>query len=224
MTGLFVTGTGTDVGKTYVTAGLIRALVAGGRAVEALKPVVSGFDPLAPEGSDPAELLAAAGLALTAESLKRISPWRYGAPLSPPLAARREGRELDGSAVIGLCRERAQAADDRLLIVEGAGGVMSPLDDRLTMLDLATGLDLPVLLVAGSYLGTISHTLTAAAVLRAAGVRVLAVAVSETPDAPPLEETLEAMRALLGDTPVVAVMRGGTVPGELVGLLSDTSL
>ncbi|MDB5431700.1 MAG: bioD [Caulobacter sp.] len=220
MAGVFVTGTGTDVGKTYVTAGLIRALVAGGRAVEALKPVVSGFDPAEPEGSDPAELLAAAGVALTPGALERISPWRYAAPLSPPLAARREGRELDGTAVIGLCRERVQAAGDRLLIVEGAGGVMSPLDERLTMLDLAVELGLPVLLVAGSYLGTISHTLTAVAVLRAAGVKVLAVAVSESLDAPPLEETLEALRAFLPGMPVGAVSRGGTVPADLVGLVS----
>jgi dethiobiotin synthetase len=220
MAGLFITGTGTDVGKTYVTAGLIRALTAAGRPLDLLKPVVSGFDPDHPEGSDPAELLAAAGLPLTPETLEAISPWRYRAPLSPPLAARLQGSALDAGAVIGLCKRRAAEAGERLLLAEGAGGVMSPLDDELTMLDLARELGLPVLLVAGSYLGTISHTLTAAAVLAAAGAPLLAVAVSESPDAPALDETLDALRRHLGGTPVHVVERGGAVPQPLFDLVA----
>lgn len=77
MAALFITGTGTDIGKTYVTAGLIRALRASGRAVEVLKPVVSGFDPQAPDGSDPAVLLEALGMTWSAEALEHISPWQF---------------------------------------------------------------------------------------------------------------------------------------------------
>ncbi|HEY3696679.1 dethiobiotin synthase [Phenylobacterium sp.] len=222
MPALFVTGTGTDVGKTYVCAALLRALAARGHAVDALKPVVSGFDPAALEDSDPAVLLRALGRPVTPQALAALSPWRFAAPLSPPLAARREGRALSATEVIGLCRERAGAAHDRLLLVEGAGGVMSPLDETATMLDLAAALQAPALLVAGSYLGTISHTLTAAAALRGAGVDLAAVAVSESLDAPPLGETVEALARFL-DVPVFAIPRGGEAPAELVGRLTPAA-
>jgi dethiobiotin synthetase len=88
---VFVSGTGTDIGKTFVTAALIHELRRRGRAVDALKPVVSGFDPAQLAASDPGVFLAALGRAPTAAALDRIAPWRYSAPLSPDMAARREG-------------------------------------------------------------------------------------------------------------------------------------
>lgn len=213
---LFITGAGTDVGKTWVTAALIRALIAEGRPVQAFKPVVSGFDPAAPQGSDPAMLLEALGEPLTPSSLDRMSPLRFYAPLSPPLAARREGAVLTAQTVIDLCRGRMAEAGDDLLLIEGAGGTMSPLDDDQTMLDLAIALGAPTVLVAGSYLGTISHTLTALAALRAAGVIVSAIVISESLDAPPLSETLEALTRFSRPTPVLAVGRGeGLTPAQL---------
>jgi dethiobiotin synthetase len=216
MAALFITGTGTDIGKTYVTAGLIRALRASGRAVEVLKPVVSGFDPQAPDGSDPAVLLEALGMTWSAEALEHISPWQFLAPLSPPLAANREGRALDRAEVIALCRDRIIRAEDRLLLIEGAGGVMSPLDDDHTMLDLARALQIPVLLVSGSYLGTISHTLTAALALRSTGVEMLAVVISESVDGPPLDETVQILRRFLHDVPVITIRRGEAAPTDLL--------
>jgi dethiobiotin synthetase len=213
MPALFIAGTGTDVGKTYVTASLIGALRAAGVAVDALKPVVSGFDLGAPEGSDPAVLLRALGRRWSPETLAEISPWRFRAPLSPPLAAAREGASLSADRVIDLCRERAaRTPDGTWLLVESAGGIMSPLDDRQTMLDLAAALGAPVLLVAGSYLGTISHTLTAAAVLAAAGLTLAAVVVSEAADqSPPLGETVAAVAGRLRPTPVIGLRRGGAM-------------
>lgn len=216
MAALFITGTGTDVGKTYVTAGLIRALRTRGRAVEVLKPVVSGFDPQAPDGSDPAVLLKASGIAWSPEALEHISPWRFAAPLSPPLAAQREGRTLDSAEVIALCRDRIALARDRLLLIEGAGGVMSPLDDDRTMLDLAKALKTPVLLVAGSYLGTISHTLTALQTLSSAGLSPLAVVVSENLNSPPIEETLEGLCPFAGANSLFAVGRGQLISNQMV--------
>jgi dethiobiotin synthetase len=220
MPAVFVTGTGTDVGKTYVTAALLRAMTASGLLADALKPVVSGFDPASPEGSDPAVLLQALGRPVTPETLAAMSPWRFAAPLSPPLAAQREGRILSAAEVTRLCRDRVAAAHDRLLLVEGAGGVMSPLDDGATMLDLAGALALPALLVAGSYLGTLSHVLTAAVALRGAGVELLAVAMSESLDAPPLDETIAALRRFLPDVPVIAIRRDATAPEALVRRLA----
>jgi dethiobiotin synthetase len=196
---LFIAGTGTDVGKTYVTASLIRGLRATGAAVDALKPVVSGFDPEAPAGSDPAVLLDALGRAWSPDSLAEIAPWRFRAPLSPPLAAAREGVRLSGDMVVARCIQRAaQRTAGAWLLIESAGGIMSPLDDRLTMLDLAVMLGAPVLLVAGSYLGTISHTLTAAAVIEAAGLELMGVVVSEGgAETPPLKETVAALEGRL---------------------------
>lgn len=216
MPGLFIAGTGTDIGKTYVTAALARALRAQGRSVEALKPVVSGFDPRRPAGSDPAILLDAMGVALSDDSLERMSPWRFAAPVSPPLAARMEGRSLEASDVVDLCRRRVAAAGDGVLLVEGAGGVMSPLDDDHTMLDLIAALDLPTLLVAGSYLGSISHTLTALHVLRARTGQRPAIVVSESLAGPSLDSTLGALERLAPEVPIFAVPRGGQIPPSLL--------
>lgn len=206
---LFIAGTGTDVGKTFVTASLIRGLRAAGVAVDALKPVVSGFDPDAPRGSDPAVLLEALGRDWSPQALAEIAPWRFREPLSPPLAAAREGAHLSGEVVIAHCQDRAaRTPEGTWLLVESAGGIMSPLDERRTMLDLAAALKAPVLLVAGSYLGTISHTLTAAAVIEAAALTLALVVVSESSaNPPPLQETVTAMVERMRPAPVIGLGR-----------------
>lgn len=207
MTALSIAGAGTDIGKTYVTAGLIRALRKAGVAVDALKPVVSGIDEADPAGSDPARLLAALGRPVTAETVAEMSPLRYRAPQSPPLAARMEGRVLRFEEVLTLCQDRL-AATPGLLLIETAGGVMSPLDDSRTGLDLLQALGGPVLLVSGSYLGGISHALTALEVIRGRGLAVAALVVSESEgDAPPFDETVKAIADFAGEVPVFAVRR-----------------
>lgn len=216
MPGLFIAGTGTDIGKTYITAALVRALRAEGQSVEALKPVVSGFDPARPAGSDPAILLEAMGVALNDESLNRISPWRFTAPVSPPLAAQMESRTLEASAVENLCQRRVAAAGVGLLLVEGAGGVMSPLDDGHTMLDLIAALGLRTLLVAGSYLGSISHTLTAVHALRSLAGQRPAIAISESASGPSLDSTMSTLKTLAPEVPAFAVLRGGQIPPSLL--------
>ncbi len=205
---LFVTATGTDVGKTYVSAGLIRAALALGARVAALKPVASGHDPARLGETDAAALLGALGRAVTAQSVAEVSPFRFAAPLSPDMAARREGRTLSLDAVLAACRA-AEAAGGALL-VEGVGGVMVPLDGRRGVLDWVAALGCPAVVVAGSYLGTISHSLTALAVLRARGVPVLALVVSETAGSTVgLGETVAALAEQAAPCPVLAVPRGG---------------
>jgi dethiobiotin synthetase len=207
MTAIFVTATGTDIGKTFVTAGLIRHLRAAGKPVDALKPVVSGFDPTAPEGSDPGALLAALGQPLTGENIARISPFRFAAPLSPDLAARRENRSLDFAALVQFCKN-AIASTSSTLFIEGVGGVMVPLDERHTVLDWMAALRLPVLLVTGSYLGTISHTLTALDVLRRREVEVRALVVNETAGATvALADTADSIGRFAGSIPLVTMPR-----------------
>jgi dethiobiotin synthetase len=202
-----VSATGTDVGKTFVTAALIRHFRAAGRAVEAIKPVVSGFDLASALASDPAVLLAALGRPPTETEIARISPWRFSAPLSPDLAERKEGRTLDFHAVVEFC-DKAIAARRGLLLIEGIGGIMVPLGERHTVLDWMSALRLPVLVVAGSYLGTISHTLTALHVLVQRKLDIAAVVVSESerPGAP-LDDTVATIARFAGVIDVVAVPR-----------------
>ena len=121
MTAVFITATGTDIGKTFLTAGLIRHIRGAGGAVAAIKPIVSGFDPGAWQNSDPAVLLAALGRPVILEEVERISPWRFKAPLSPHMAGKREGRAIVFQDLVEFCR-RSMAGDRGVLLLEGVGG------------------------------------------------------------------------------------------------------
>ena len=178
MPGVFVTATGTDVGKTFVTAGLIRAARRAGRPVDALKPILSGYDPADAATSDAGVLLEALGRAPTPEAVAAIAPWRFAASLSPDMAAAAEGRTIDFEAIVAACH--ARLSPDRLTFVEAVGGAMVPLDARHTILDLAAALALPVVLVSATALGAISHLLTARAVLRARGLSIRAIVLNES--------------------------------------------
>ena len=204
MPSFFVTATGTDIGKTYVTAGLVRACRRKGRAVTALKPVVSGFDPLSPESSDPYALMDAMDLPVT--SLDRISPWRFAAPLSPDMAAAREDREIDMKDVEGFCREAL--ATQETVFIEGVGGVMVPMNTRETVADWMAALRLPLILVAGSYLGTISHTLTALDVVLRRELNVACIIVNETENSTvPLKDTIATIARFSGGITVAPLPR-----------------
>ena len=205
MTTLFVTASGTGVGKTFVTAKLVAELRTARRSVRALKPVASGFDPADVAASDSGVLLDALGLPATAEHLDDVSPWRFAAPLSPDMAAARERRTIPFDELLEFCR--APRPVD-VTLIEGIGGVMVPLDDEHTVLDWIAELGAPVLLVAGSYLGSLSHTLTAVATLRARGVEPIAVIVSESEQQPvPLAETAAAIRRFVTPIAVAALPR-----------------
>lgn len=210
---LFVAGAGTDVGKTWVAAGLIRALAAEGATVDAYKLVASGYDPAQPEDSDAGRLLAALGRAPTPEAVDDICPLRFAAPLSPPAAARREGVTLTLDDLIPSARARMDRRAADVMLIEGAGGLMSPLTDDATALDVIRALGIPTLLVGGSYLGAISHLLTAVEVMRCHGLPIEAVAVSESPaPAPGFAETVGDLARFLGDTRLVAMPRDDASP------------
>jgi dethiobiotin synthetase len=180
MTAIFITATGPDVGKTLVVAALIRHLRQMGHAVDAIKPIVSGYEPTQAAASDPGALIAALGLPFSPESIERTSPWRFRAALSPDLAARLEGRLIEVDAVIAFCKTAVERRRD-ILLIEGVGGVMEPLDQHHTILDVMMALRLPLILVTGSYRGALSHTLTALDSLFRRDMSVLATIVSETP-------------------------------------------
>jgi dethiobiotin synthetase len=203
----FVTSTGTDIGKTFVTAGLIRYLRESNQRVAALKPVVSGYDSSVVQTSDPAVLLSALGLPVTADEVDRIAPWRFRAPLSPDLAAAREDRRIDFDQLVSFSRSAINASTG-LLFIEGVGGIMVPLDGQRTVLDWMTALDIPLLLVVGGYLGTISHTLTALDVLAQRKLTVAAIVVSESErDTVELDDTVASIVRFAGPVGVVGLPR-----------------
>lgn len=219
---IFIAGAGTDVGKTHVTAALARALLRSGRSVGVFKPVASGYDPARPEESDAGRLLAALGRPPTPDNIAAVCPLRFAAPLSPPAAARREGVSLSLAAIADLCRARIEAAGTDVLLIEGVGGLMSPLTDDATGLDLMLRLKAPTVLVGGTYLGAISHLLTAVEVLKVRNLEIAGAVISESPSpAPDLDETVSDIRRFLPDTPLFVANRSeGWTADDLAGRLA----
>jgi dethiobiotin synthetase len=207
MSAYFITATGTDIGKTFVTAGLIRHLRDMGKKVSALKPVISGINDKNFQKSDSGVLLDALGENITRENIARISPWQFADPVSPDIAALRERRSIDFSALVKFSRD-AIAAETGSLFIEGVGGVMVPLDLRYTVLDWMSALKIPVILVAGSYLGAISHTLSALDVLKRIGLMPALLVINESEDSTvPLQETADSIARFAAGVPVVQIVR-----------------
>jgi dethiobiotin synthetase len=207
VTAYFVTSTGTDIGKTFVTAGLIRSLRGANCAVDALKPVVSGYDSSVVETSDPAVLLKALGRPVSADEIGRVAPWRFRAPVSPDVAAAREGRNIDFDALIDFSRAAIDASNG-ILFIEGVGGIMVPIDAERTVLDWMTALNIPLIFVVGGYLGTISHTLTALNVVTQRRLAIAAIVVSESERNPvDLEDTVHSIARFADSVPVIGLPR-----------------
>jgi dethiobiotin synthetase len=142
-----------------------------------------------------------------AADIERIAPFRFTAPLAPDMAARHENRTVDFNGLLGFCR-RAIADHDGLLLIEGVGGIMVPLDNQHTVLDWMAALKLPLLLVTGSYLGTVSHTLTALDVLARRNLAVKALIVNETPgSAVTMADTTQTLAYFAGAIPIVPLPR-----------------
>lgn len=200
----FVVGIGTGVGKTFTTCALLEGARASGQATYGFKPVISGWTE--DSGSDTALIRQAANSPLPVEQL---SPWRFSAPLSPHRAAAIEGKTLDTDALIAWTNEQLSLLTSNgqpLMLFETVGGVMVPLTDRVTTLDWMAAVGLPVILVAGSYLGAISHTLTSLAVLRACGLNVAALVLTETPGSSvTLAEAEAGLAPFISDIPLRVV-------------------
>ena len=223
MSAYFVTGSGTEIGKTFVTAALIHELRRRGRHVAALKPIASGFDPAKAAASDPGILLSALGATPTPAAFDHIAPWRFHAPLSPDMAARREDRIVDFAALVAHSRQ-AMAVSTGTLLIEGVGGVMVPLDERHTVLDWIDALRISAIVVAGSYLGALSHAFTALEALNSRDLAIAALVVNETPHSTvALEETAATVRRFAGDVPVIALPRLGQAdePHPAIGRLTE---
>jgi len=175
--GIFITGTDTGVGKTYVAAGIARGLKRSGVDVGVMKPAESGCKSRAGRlvPGDALKLMRSAGIR---DSLDLVNPYRFKRPLAPSLAAEIARKEIDPEKIISAYQRLALRHD--FMIVEGAGGIMVPLWQDFTYLDLARAFGLPVVIVARPGLGTINHTLLTISALQHGGLTVSGVVLSYT--------------------------------------------
>ena len=212
----FVTSSGTEIGKTFVTCELVRQMRGRGDPVRALKPVVSGVTADSFAESDTAKLMEAMDIVPDIDLADAVSRWRFQAALSPDMAALREGRSIPFNELVDHCLH-VRAETPGTLMIEGVGGVMVPLGDGRIVLDwmeaLKEHIELTPILIVGSYLGTISHTLTALLALRRHDMPPRTIIVSESEESPvPLEETVEAIRSHSGGIAVHGLPR--LAPGQ----------
>lgn len=214
-----MTGTDTGVGKSVVAAAICASLTARGMRVAAFKPVVTGLEQT-PSASWPAdhELLAAA--AGGRQTPGEVTPYTFCKPVSPHLASELEEKAIDPTRVVAAARAVADGVD--VLVCEGVGGLLVPITIDFSVRDLAVDLGLPVVVVARTGLGTISHSLLTVEAARAAGLRVAGVVMSPWPERPgPIEtsnratvEQLAAVRVspMPWTSPAELAAAGDTLP------------
>jgi dethiobiotin synthetase len=198
LNGVFVTGTGTEVGKTVVAAAIARALAVEGKRVAVFKPAVTGLEE--PAETDHALLRRAAG---SKQGDDEIAPYRFGPPASPHFAAEMAEEAIEPARLIATARAAGAAAD--ALVCEGVGGLLVPLSRDYLVRDLAVELALPLVIAAPPGLGTINHTLLTIEAARAAGLTVVAIVLTPWPDEPNRieqsnRETIQALGGVAVET------------------------
>ena len=199
--GLFVTGTDTEVGKTVVASAIAATLAALGERVSVFKPVVTGLDDLDGPEADHLRLRAAAR---SAQPPRDISPYLFGPPVSPHLAAAAAREPIEPHRLLAAARHAAAAGD--VLVAEGVGGLLVPLSDSYLVRDFAADLGMPVVIAARPGLGTISHTLMTIECARSAGLDVAGVVLTPWPAQPgEMEHSNRETIARLGGVEVVTL-------------------
>lgn len=163
----FVTGTDTEVGKTYVTVKLMQAMVSQGLKVVGMKPVASGCATIDGiwQNEDVAKLIAASNVEAPREW---VNPYCFDAPIAPHIAAQKQGITIDVNVIVSAYNKLKKMAD--VVIVEGAGGLLVPLNSTHSMADLIAALNLPTVLVVGMKLGCINHAMLTHAALKQRGL------------------------------------------------------
>ncbi|MHB1566747.1 MAG: dethiobiotin synthase [Acidiferrobacter sp.] len=193
--GFFITGTDTNVGKTRVTCALLHAYACRGKKIIGMKPVAAGCDTVSGQlqCDDVVQLQANSNVVAP---LHLVNPYSFAPPIAPHIAAAQAGMDIDLDH-IAACFGRLRAMAD-IVLVEGAGGLLVPLNGRYDIADLAVMLDLPVILVVGMRLGCINHTLLTIQAIRQKKLRLAAwVANQIDPEMESFEENLRSLEARL---------------------------
>ncbi|MBA4217775.1 MAG: dethiobiotin synthase [Proteobacteria bacterium] len=191
--GFLITGTDTEIGKTFTGATLTLAFTALGRRVTPIKALAAGQEPVDGRwvNEDVATLHAVQRLGLTEA---QVGPLQFREPCAPHIAAKLEGRHIEREPLLAAVRATAALGD--LALVEGAGGFRIPLAEGWDSADFAVDLGLPVILVVGLRLGCINHALLTAEAIRARGLRLAAwVANTVDPHQPHVADNLQALQA-----------------------------
>ena len=195
----FVTGTDTGIGKTIVSCALLSAYSARGNTVIGMKPVVTGR--VCGEWVDVKAIVAASSVAAPREW---VNPYAFIPPISPHLAAKEAGIEIDVEVIRQACLNLQKISD--VVVVEGVGGIMVPLNDRNDVADMACALDLPVILVVGMRLGCLNHALITAKIIQASGLKLAGwVANQIDPQMNSFDENLHTLKERL-NCPLLGVL------------------
>ncbi|HTR75353.1 MAG TPA: dethiobiotin synthase [Solirubrobacterales bacterium] len=212
--GIFVTATSTEVGKTVVAAVLARTLADEGKRVAVFKPALTGMDEFpgyeeeaAAASESAADLPDHAALRVAARSAQsddEISPYRFDPPMSPHLAAGLAGVEIDPDRTMAAARSAADGVD--AIVCEGVGGILVPLSPTWSVRSFAVELGYPVVVVSSPGLGAINHTLLTVEAARQVGLKVAAIVLDPWPDEPtPIEADNRETIAALSGTPVLTL-------------------
>ena len=207
--GIFVTGTDTGVGKTWVSLGLMAALQAEGLTVAAMKPVSAGCE-RTPEGLRNEDALLLMRQASVEHPYQRVNPAAFEPAIAPHIAAAEVGKRIDFSTIERAFGILAASAD--LCVVEGAGGWLVPLTARKNFADLAARLELPVLLVVAIRLGCLNHALLSVESIQRRGLSLSGwVANHVNPDTPRASENIDALKARI-PAPMLATVAYSSEP------------
>ncbi|OIQ92968.1 ATP-dependent dethiobiotin synthetase BioD 1 [mine drainage metagenome] len=202
-TDLFITGTDTDVGKTLVTGALLHAYARQGKKVVGMKPVAAGCEAI-PGGLRCGDVVQLQANSNVAAPLNLVNPYSFAPPIAPHIAAVQSGAEIDLDHIVSCFQALRKMAD--VVLVEGAGGLMVPLNARQDIADLAAMLDLPVILVVGIRLGCINHALLTVQAIRQKNLRLAAwVANQIDPGMQSFDENVQALEARL-NVPLLGIV------------------
>lgn len=202
--GLFITGTDTGVGKTLIAGGIAAVLRQRGLKVGVFKPIASGCRDEGVLISDDTEFLA---MCADADySLSVISPVTYKTPAAPITCVQLEGRDIDYEAIVTAYNYLCENTD--VVIVEGIGGALVPIDAEYTVMDLAVEFNLPTVIVARPNLGTINHSLLTIEAVRQAGLPVAGLVISgyNAFEADVAEETSPDVICGFGNTNLLSIV------------------
>lgn len=227
MRGYFVTGTDTDVGKTWISLGIVEALKQQGQKVGVMKPISAGCERMA-DGLRNIDALLLQQQSNIELSYDEINPYAFEPAIAPHIAAAQNGIRIDIETIYQHFQSISEKSD--CIVVEGAGGWQVPLNDFQTMADLAKRMQLPVILVVGMQLGCLNHALLSIESIRATGLPLAGwIANHIDPDMSCVEENIQTLSLmidapLLGRIPYLEKMDVHTIASNITLPTERTSL